>query len=186
MHTAHCICEHIPTLQLGTRIVVVQHHREAHKTTETAHLVAAACSSCHVLKRGVKHRPLATDLLTDPQRRAIVLFPTDDAVLLDEAFVSADPRPTTLVVPDGTWRQAKRAVRRESALAALPAVRLPAVRPSRYALRAGPRPECLATIEAIARALGVLEGADVQRQLEGLLDAMVAGTLAMRGQLRRL
>jgi len=50
-------------------------------------------------------------------------------------------------------------------------------------LRRAARPGQLCTLEAIARALGVLEGPEVQRQLEGLLRIMVERTLWSAGRL---
>jgi hypothetical protein len=41
-------------------------------------------------------------------------------------------------------------------------------------------PGGLATLEAIARALGVLESSAVQQQLEALFERMVAATLSTR------
>jgi hypothetical protein len=43
--------------------------------------------------------------------------------------------------------------------------------------------EGLATIEAIARALGIIENPDIQSQLEVLLRVMVDRVLASRGTL---
>jgi DTW domain-containing protein YfiP len=65
-------------------------------------------------------------------------------------------------------------------------VRLPAGPPSRYVLRAHPDAGCLATLEAVARALGILEGAEVRRRLEELLDRFVQRTLWARGRLRSI
>ncbi len=87
------------------------------------------------------------------------------------------------MVADGTWRQTTRMVRRDPTLSRLPRIRLPEGPPSRYRLRTHPDPARVSTLEAIARALGVLEGADVQRRLEALFDIMVERTLWTRGEL---
>jgi hypothetical protein len=62
-------------------------------------------------------------------------------------------------------------------------VSLPAAEPSEYRLRFEPQPGGLATMEAIARALGILEGAPVQRALEQLFRVVVDRTLWSRGAL---
>jgi len=49
-------------------------------------------------------------------------------------------------------------------------VRLPAGLPTAYRLRTSKRPQGLATFEAIARALGVIESAEVQVRLETLFQ----------------
>jgi DTW domain-containing protein YfiP len=60
-------------------------------------------------------------------------------------------------------------------------VTLPDGPPTRYRLRREPREGGLATFEAIARALGILESTEVQAQLEAVFERMVAETLATRG-----
>lgn len=185
MHTVACICAHIPELHLRTEVVVVQHHSEARKTTETAHLLVEASPSCRIVSRGMAGVVLPPDLFADATRRTWLLFPGEDANVLDETLVSADPRPITLVVPDGTWRQAAKAVRRDPSLQGLTQVTLPDLGPSRYLLREAPRSGQLATLEAIGRALGIIEGSEVREALEALLEVMVRRTLKMRGQQAR-
>lgn len=123
-------------------------------------------------------RPDLQDLV-DPARRLLLLEPR--GAPLDEV-AAADPRPATLIVPDGTWRQAWRAVTREPALAAATRVRLPEGPPTRYRLRDSGAPDRLATLEAVARALGVLDGPEVQAHLEAVFDAWVERTLRLRGR----
>jgi DTW domain-containing protein YfiP len=183
MHADRCVCALIVPLATATRVVVVMHRREWAKTTATAHLAALALPQCEIRVRGEQGEPVQTADLLDPARRSLLLFPSEDAATLTPAFVAADPRPVTLIVPDGSWGQAAKVHKREPALAAVPRVVLPPGPPSRYRLRHEPREGGLATFEAIARALGVLEGPAAQQRLEALLLAMVEGTLATRGTL---
>ncbi len=181
MHIERCVCAHVPKVDIQTRIVVVMHYREWHKTTATAPLMALAVPTCEIRLRGKQGSSFDASGLHDPERRAMVLFPSEDAQVLSPELVAADPRPVTLVVPDGNWGQASRAVRREPSLLALPRVTLPELGKTRYRLRSEPREEGLATYEAISRALGILEGPQLQAQLDRLFDAMVESTLLTRG-----
>jgi tRNA pseudouridine65 synthase len=110
----------------------------------------------------------------------VVLYPSDDAVVLDKRFAQADPRPVTLVVPDGNWRQASRIPQRVPGLVHAPRVVLPSGPPSAWGIRTETRDGGLATFEAIARALGVLENPELQEQLELLFQHLVRGTRAAR------
>jgi DTW domain-containing protein YfiP len=65
----------------------------------------------------------------------------------------------------------------------VPCVSLEPDAPTSYRLRTETRVEGLATIEAIARAFGVLEGAHVRTALELVFRAMVERTLWSRGAL---
>src|SRR6185503_2956247 len=78
----------------------------------------------------------------------VLLFPHPDALPLDTW--RDHPRPVTLIVPDGTWRQAARARRRIAGLEAVPCAFVARATTSAYRLRRTPDPGRLCTIEAIA------------------------------------
>jgi hypothetical protein len=61
---------------------------------------------------------------------------------------------------------------------------LPLEEPSVYRLRSEAHATGLATLEAIARAMGALEGPAVRQALERVLHAMVERTLWSRGEFR--
>jgi DTW domain-containing protein YfiP len=105
-------------------------------------------------------------------------------VELTPEWLARQPRPVTLVVADGSWNQAKKVPYRESGLAGIPNVKLPVGAPSCYRLRRSHHACNLSTLEAIARALGLLEGREVQVALESLFLKMVERRLWSMGQLR--
>ncbi|MEY4582223.1 MAG: hypothetical protein RL701_6926, partial [Pseudomonadota bacterium] len=181
MHIPLCICAQIPTLDVTTQIVLVMHHREVSKTTASGPLAMRALKNSRLYVHGERDAPLDLSTLHTPERRLLLLFPSEDAQPLTRELLASDPRPVTLVVPDGNWRQASRAARRIPGLERAERVGLVAGPPSQYGLRHEPRAGGLATFEAIARALGVLESAEVQAQLEALFATMVQVTLSTRG-----
>jgi len=61
-------------------------------------------------------------------------------------------------------------------------VSLPGGPPSAYQLRASPRVDGVCTFEAIARALGIIEGGTVQRQMEEFFHIFVERVLYIRGR----
>jgi DTW domain-containing protein YfiP len=75
--------------------------------------------------------------------------------------------------------------RRIGWMASLPRVTLPSGQETSYLLRHEPKMEGLATMEAIARAFGILEGESVQEELEAIFRIMVDRTLYSRGQIAR-
>jgi hypothetical protein len=98
--------------------------------------------------------------LSDPTTSPLLLFPGPTARSLERAPRS--PR-ATLVVIDGTWWQARKLLKLNPRLAALPRYALEPAQPSQYRIRRAPAPNCISTIEAIADALGVLEGQAANR-----------------------
>lgn len=181
MHVHHCICQSIPRYDLNTRLVLVMHHREQIKTTATGPLALEALPNSELRIHGRKDRPLDLSDLYTPERRALILYPGDDSALLSRDFLDQDCRSVTLVVPDGNWRQASRMGRRLPGLSHAEMVRLPAGPQTRWGIRRENHCQGLATFEAIARALGIIESPDVQSGMEDLFSLMVQITLNSRG-----
>ena len=101
-----------------------------------------------------------------------LLFPGDGA--LDPATLGPDRAPRTLIVVDGTWAQARKVIKRNPFLQALPRIGLRPPQPSNYRIRKEPSDECVSTIEAVVHVLGALEGEpDRFRPLLQAFDRMV-------------
>jgi DTW domain-containing protein len=181
MHVDACVCDAAPRLDLRTRLLLIMHRGEVAKSTATGNLAMMALVNSELRIHGDKDAPLDLRDLDHSARRVLLLFPAETATPLTAEFVARDPRPVTLVVPDGSWRQARKFGRRIPGLDRAEQVTLPPGPPSRYRLRAETRECGLATFEAISRALAVLEGPDVQTQLDALFHLMVERTLASRG-----
>lgn len=175
-----CVCALMPSPPLATRtrLVLVLHKDEERKPTNTGRLAAACLASSETIVRG---REGEVDPVLELGPRPILLFPDVDAIPLDRLVVAGDDAPVTLVVPDGTWRQAQRVRTRMPGMASVPCAILPPGPPSSYRLRHEPRPGGLATAEAIARALGLLEGPHVEAAITRVLRAMIERTLWSRG-----
>jgi DTW domain-containing protein YfiP len=181
MHTALCLCADIPRVEVSTRVVVLMHWREVYRRSNTARLACLALSNSALHLRGLAAAPLDTARLVADCQHPALLYPTADAVTLTPELASTSSRPQTLFVPDGNWRQASKVATREAALAHVPRFKLPPGPASAYRLRHSPHAEHLCTFEAIARALGILEGDAVREVLEALLAKMVERVLWTRG-----
>lgn len=181
MHEVLCLCALIPRIETRTRLVLVIHRFEERKPTNSGQLAALCLPNSQVCVRGVAGAP-EPRFTYDPTTQPLLLYPDATAVPLSSFAGSA--RPITLVVPDGTWRQAGKVRQRMPGLGDVPCVSLPPDAPTSYRLRAEFHEGRLATLEAIARALGILEGPNVRAALEDLFRIMVARTLWMRGVVR--
>jgi DTW domain-containing protein len=188
MHRALCICALVPRLETRTRLVLVLHKEEERKPTNTGLLAARALVRSDVLVVGDRARPAKAPTFQEGEE-PLLLFPGEGSRPIEDfAPETQGGRPLALVVPDGTWRQARRAAVRFPGLAAATRVSLPPGPPSRYQLRRETREGGLATLEAIARAFAVLEGPErgppIERALLGVFRVMVDRTLWLRGALR--
>jgi DTW domain-containing protein YfiP len=178
-----CLCGDIVPLTLDTRVTLYMHWRERFRATNTGWLACLALPNSEIRLRGGREQiPRPTEAA--PLKNAMLLFPSPDAVELTAEWLARQPRPVTLVVADGSWNQAKKVPHREGSLAGIPNVKLPVGAPSCYRLRRAPHLWNLSTLEAIARALGLIEGRDVQVALESLFLKMVERRLWSMGRLR--
>ena len=166
---APCPCEAWPRIEARTRISIVVHFRELRKSSNTARVATLVLGNCRLLVRGGPSpelgREVETALRDCLERGAALLFPSESARELDPL---TGPLPSELIVPDGTWSQARRLARRYAVLQALPAFRLPE-QTSAYQLRRGSAPGQLCTSEAIASALRLLGEAEAADTLTSVL-----------------
>jgi DTW domain-containing protein len=172
-----CVCAHLPALTSGTRVVILQHPRESDVAIGTARMASRSLhGSCVVVGTHVETHPTVARALADPERRPVLLWPGPAAL---DLATSPPTGPLTLFVVDGTWSLAKKLIKLNPAIAALPRYKLSPSAPSEYRIRREPRAECLSTIEALANALGVLEGdPEPYRALLTPFRAMVDAQLA--------
>ncbi len=157
--------------------------RELKRTSNTGRLALKALVNSEMRVRGNTRETLDLSELLTPRYRTFLFYPSDDAVELDNELVVRDRTPIQLIVPDGTWRQASKVHFRHHELRDVPRVKISAPDSSKFHLRAQHRPEGMATLQAIAHALGVLEGDLVKAQLMKLYDLRVERALVARGWL---
>jgi DTW domain-containing protein len=174
-----CLCALIPRIVTRTRLTLVMHRLEARKPTNSGRLAVDCLVNSEIRLRGNEDEPIQP-FEWDDSVQPLLLFPAEDAIPLTR-FADCQ-KPISLVVPDGTWRQAFKARARVPGLMNIPCVTLPPGIPTRYRLRTQPNESGLGTMEAIARAMGILEGAHVQEALESVFLAMVERTLWLRGK----
>jgi DTW domain-containing protein YfiP len=195
--TSVCYCAHLVSLETRTRVILLQHPRESHVPIGTARL-AHLClpgSELHVGINFDDDRQVQAALAGDPadtqagapQRPVYLLFPGPHAIDLAEARLDG---PITLVVVDGTWWQARKLLKRNAALAALPQLRFTPRTLSNYRIRREPADHCVATVEALAQVLGALEGAPERfaallRPFEAMIDTQVHYATNVRGARQR-
>ena len=210
MHRSLCICALLPCLETRTRVVLVVHQLEAVKPTNTGLLAVRCLANSAVVYRG--RPPAGADTGTSafaeaPGVQHLMLYPHPSATPLAawrgrtepiawEAGELCSPRTIaggfgnpprvpesiTLLVPDGTWRQAARTRTRFAPDAGtIPCVSLPASSSGRR-LRTASAPQRLATLEAVARALGILEGPEIEAALLRVYRIMTERTLWSNGR----
>ena len=173
----HCLCALIPRLDSATRVLILQHPSEVGHALNTARLAVLGLSNAQLVVGEVFDE--LPSLLNVEGYEAGLLFPGECATVLTERDVNR--KPLLLVVPDGTWRKARKLLHLNPLLAALPRVTLAEGGASRYRLRKAPGPGALSTVEAIVQALQVLEAPASFEPLLKPFDVLIEGQIAAMG-----
>lgn len=176
---SHCLCALIPRLDSRTRVLILQHPDESGHALNTARLAALGLVNAELLV-GETFGDALAERLADPAYRSLLLFPGAQAER--PAPQSAEERPLQLIVPDGTWRKARKLLYLNPVLESLPRLCLPEGLTSRYRLRKAPQPGALSTLEAIVETLARLEP---ERRFDALLrpfEALIDGQIAAMGE----
>src|SRR6185295_9268722 len=184
---ATCYCQDLHPVPTRTHVVFLQHPRERRVAIGTARLahLALANSELHVgvdFQSSDRVRALAAERSGD----VALLFPSEGAT--DAPRLSRPP--STLVVIDGTWPQAKKLLKLNPALLQLPRVGLRPRRPSNYRIRREPAEHCLSTVEAVAEVLSHMEGDEARftpmlRAFDRMVDHQIEGRAARVGPGRK-
>ena len=138
-----------------TTVLVLQHPTEHKHPLNTARLAVAGLQRAQ-LHVGEYFPWLEAKIANAGQ--VYLLFPgkaaiTPNALMQDLAW----PAPDLILVPDGTWRKARKILYANPVLTTLPRLSLAAGAPSAYKVRKATVPGAVATIEAIVRTLAGLE-----------------------------
>jgi DTW domain-containing protein YfiP len=161
-----CICAVIPIITTRTRVIVLRHFSETNRSSNSGRLAHLALPNSEMIDHGVPHAPIDPTRLAQPG--TWLVFPEG------EPWQAApSPPPERIIILDATWAQARRMRQRAPGLRGMPVLNLPAAIAPAARLRAAPAPGLVSTIEAIARALRLLEGEAPAIALEQLFTVVV-------------
>lgn len=175
VHEDNCICQKITPISIQNKLSIILFKKEKWLPSNTANLALMSVNPSLKFERGHKDTPLPHSFVDSQESQPLYLFPSEDATELTRDFVDCIAKPINLIVPDGTWRQAKKVHKRETVLENIPHVKITPRTPSRYTLRRQKYEFGLCTFEAIAEALRIMEGEEcfkvMQENFSAFLDA---------------
>ncbi len=171
--TAHCACLDIPCVQTSTRFLLIRHWKERRKPSNTGRLVDYALPNSTLIDYGAPGEQWNPDALSVP--RPALLFPDPDAPVCSYT-------PSTVIVIDGSWPQARKLVNKLPGLKSMPRLAISPPAHQRTRLRNPPIEGGMSTIEAVAAAIDALEGFPKGDPLRTLYDRIVEGATAARGR----
>ena len=149
--------------------MIVRHHTEIKRSSNSGRLAHLALPNSVIIDHDVEVEGRCVPAALPPLDGAWLLYPAGEPTT-----EVPTPPPRQLVVLDGTWAQTRRMYRKLGALRGLPTLRIPDAPMPAARLRESPGPGQVSTIEAIARALRLLEGDATARPLEELFAVAVS------------
>lgn len=176
-----CLCSTLPQLAIRTQVVVVATRTESVRSSNTGRLATLVLQGSRYYVSGDRGVPAFPPLGEAPR---LLLFPFEGARVLSSVAPSEphdkDQPPALLLVPDGSWSQARRiAIRAVRDLGAEP-VMLPKGDAPLPGLRKPPSDASLCTFQATARALSLLEGDWIGKQMLPVLREFVERNRSVR------
>jgi len=135
-------------------VLILQHSGEAKHPLNTARLAVLGLQDAELLVG--QHFPQLYALLASAGQ-ALLLFPSTDKTAPEAPVAGLPGKVSLLIVPDGTWRKARKILYANPILNTLPRLSLPQGEPSGYQVRKAREPAAVSTIEAVVRALSILE-----------------------------
>lgn len=175
-----CFCHKIKSVDINSKVDIIVHKSELRFTSNTAILSKSSLNHCDLHIKGIEGHPLSFDFIDIENYSPLYLYPSENSEVLTKKYLSQFSKPIQLIVPDGTWTQTKRFYKKEDSLHPIPRVRVETTHKSMYQLRRQVDESGLCTHEAIALALGLIEGKDIENSLLDNLKVMVNAHLLAR------
>ncbi|KAM9731307.1 tRNA-uridine aminocarboxypropyltransferase 2 [Dama dama] len=185
-----CLCPFLPAhpVHISTYLYIIQHPAEENKVLRTVPLLAACLpkDKCKIKigRRFSEERD--PELSTICQKSdTLILYPGAEAADLEEFILDSPVYPSTIIIIDGTWSQAKDIFYKNSLFRLPKQVQLKTSISSQYVIRAQPTNRCLSTLECAAVALSILEKNNyIQETLLRPLQALCSFQLQHGAQIR--
>ncbi|TGE84444.1 DTW domain-containing protein [Pseudoalteromonas sp. KS88] len=166
----YCICDGTEQAQCDAAVCMLMYHNESFKPSNTGRLIAEIVPDNYAFRwdRTEPDEKLLT-LLNDPQYQPIVIFPASDVENTSRVITQVQAQPNKrplFIFLDGTWREAKKMIRKSPYLDDLPVLSISAEKLSDYRLRVAPHDHQLGTAEVAIMVLALAGENDAATKLE--------------------
>jgi len=185
LHMERCICSQLNKFNNSVHVDLLIHHKELKRTSNSGRLIEACLENQKMWVRGLRNQPLDHTLVLKPDHQSLLLYPSEDALVLDRNWFEAhkDEKPFQLLVPDGNWRQASKVHYRVKEFKNIPRVTLASHLSDKcHLLRCETKDNGMSTLEAIGHALGVLDKPGCKEHLLKAYKLKKEAVLRARGR----
>ena len=168
----YCVCKDLPIVKSSMEILIIRHHKEARRPSNTARIAALCLPKAQIVDFPFED----SSIIIDPSQD-LLIYPAETTTCRQVNQQTSFKR---LIFLDGTWRQTRKMYRKISGLQSVAWTTLEPHHNPPPKVRKPPFVGGMSTMEAIGRALGQFEGDDKEMKLyEGLslwIDAVRQNT----------
>ena len=165
----YCICEGAEYASCDAAVCLLMYHNESFKPSNTGRLIAEIVPDNYAFRWDrTSPDPALLALLSNEQYQPFVIFPAED-VETDRVVTQVEPvagKTPLFIFLDGTWREAKKMIRKSPYLDNLPVLSITAQKLSDYRLRVAPHAHQLGTAEVAIMVLALANEVDASTKLE--------------------
>ena len=159
-----CFCAKLRPFTSPVSFVIIQHLDEARNPIATARMAHLSITNSKlIMDNDFSDNKDVCNLILNTQYRNIILYPSPDAMPIEQLFSESAPsidscvpttteqdtRPLVFWVLDTTWSHVPKMLRLSPSLRSIPMVKFTPEGASRFQIRKQPNPHCLSTIESI-------------------------------------
>ena len=174
-----CICSEIEKVDPKIKIILIQHSLDARKPSNTGNLLRGI-TNCECIRYGKLEDP-PLDMEKIEKLNAFVLYPFQDSILLTPDIWKEGETPT-IIIPDGTWKQASRlASRLRNHCRGF--LKFPSNFTTNYKLRDSKEDFKLCTCESARNVYGILGDKKTEQAINKAFELFVIKNLKNRGRL---
>ena len=165
----YCICEDAEYASCDAAVCLLMYHNESFKPSNTGRLIAEIVPDNYAFRWDrTSPDPALLALLNNDKYQPFVIFPAED-VETDRVVTQVEPvagKTPLFIFLDGTWREAKKMIRKSPYLDNLPVLSITAQKLSDYRLRVAPHAHQLGTAEVAIMVLALAGEVDASTKLE--------------------
>lgn len=155
-----CICSHINTVDTSLNIIIIQHEKEAYHAKNTARLISLCIPTSRIILTNDVQAMQNLEKECSFEHTALI-YPSETSEPLESTATARLNQFSTLLLIDGSWKQAFGMVKQNPWLAALPTFHFTSAPESNYVIRHTKLEHALSTLEAAAYAISCVEKIDV-------------------------
>lgn len=144
-----CVCQWIPKLKTGLKVLILQDPKEATHAKNTVSLLCLGLPSVQCVS--IDDRNLLESVLSELDRRKWrLVFPCDGAISIESMNREVSSQIEGVILLDATWRKAKKMYLTEPLLQNFEAITFTQPPVGQYTIRKSPNDLSVSTLEACA------------------------------------